>query len=88
MVVLDPGMALAGEFIGELKIGELWHVPGLWSGFQAEPSSADINIEALLSPSVAFLGATIRPALGASISTIGATSDIYIDARWQYEAPS
>ena len=89
VVVLDPGMALAGELIDELKIGVLWHdVPGLWSGFQAEPSSADINIEALLSPSVAFLGGTIRPALGASISTIGATSDIYIDARWQYETPS
>ena len=52
VVVLDPGMVLAGELIDELKIGVLWHdVPGLWSGFQAEPSSADLNIEALLSPS-------------------------------------
>jgi hypothetical protein len=89
VVLLDPGMALAGQLVDELKIGVLWHdVPGLWSGFQAEPNSADINIEALLSPSVAFLGGTIRPALGASISTIGATSDAYIDARWQYETPS
>jgi hypothetical protein len=89
VVLLDPGMALAGQLVDELKIGVLWHdVPGLWSGFQAEPNSADINIEALLSPSVAFLGGTIRPALGASISTIGATSDAYMDARWQYEAPS
>ncbi len=89
VVLLDPGMALAGGLVDELKIGPLWHdVPGLWSGFQAEPNSADINIEALLSPSVAFLGGTIRPALGASVSTIGATSDIYIDARWQYETPS
>ncbi len=89
VVLLDPGMVLAGELVDELKIGVLWHdVPGLWSGFQAEPNSADINIEALPSPSVAFLGGTIRPALGASISTIGATSDIYIDARWQYETPS
>jgi hypothetical protein len=89
VVLLDPGMTFAGQLVDELKIGVLWHdVPGLWSGFQAEPNSADINIEALLSPSVAFLGGTIRPALGASISTIGATSDAYIDARWQYETPS
>ena len=84
-----PDAASAGPFVDELKIGVLWHdVPGLWSGFQAEPNSADINIEALLSPSVAFLGGTIRPAIGGSISTVGATSDAYIDARWQYETPS
>ncbi|MTD94140.1 hypothetical protein GIW81_07290 [Hyphomicrobium sp. xq] len=65
VVLLDPGMALAGGLVDELKIGVLWHdVPGLWSGFQAEPGCADIDIEALLSPSVAFLGGTIRPALG------------------------
>lgn len=88
-LLLQPELTLAGPFIDELKIGVLAHdVPDLWSGFQAEPSSADINIEALLSPSVAFLGGTIRPAIGGSISTVGATSDAYIDARWQYETPS
>ena len=46
------------------------------------------DFSALPSPSASFLGGTIRPALGASISTVGATSDIYIDARWQYETPS
>ena len=46
---------------------------------------ADINIEAIFSPSVPFLGGTISPALGGSISTIGATSDVYLDARWQME---
>jgi lipid A 3-O-deacylase len=89
LVLLLPELALAGPFIDELKIGVLAHdVPDLWSGFRAEPNSADINIEALLSPSVAFLGGTIRPAIGGSISTVGATSDAYIDARWQYETPS
>ena len=58
---------------------------GLWSGFRAEPNSADINVEAIFSPPIAFLGGTISPALGASISTIGATSDAYLDARWQME---
>ncbi len=89
LLVVQPECAYAGPFIDELKIGVLWHdTPGLWSGFQAEPNSADVNIEALLSPSVAFLGGTIRPALGASISGVGATSDVYVDARWQYETPS
>lgn len=87
-LALSPELAAAGSLVDELKLGVLWHdVPGLWSGFQAEPNSADINIEALLSPSVAFLGGTIRPAIGGSISTVGATSDGYIDARWQYETP-
>lgn len=87
--LLQLDAASAGPFIDELKIGVLAHdVPHLWSGFQAEPNSADINIEALFSPSVAFLGGTIRPAIGGSISTVGATSDAYIDARWQYETPS
>jgi hypothetical protein len=80
---------VAGPLIDELKIGVLWHdVPGLWSGFQAEQNSADINVEALLTPSVAFLGGSIRPAIGGSISTVGATSDGYVDARWQYETPT
>ena len=77
---------LADGFVDELKIGALAHdVPDLWSGFRAEPSSIDINVEALFSPSVAFLGGTIRPALGASINTQGYTSDVYLDARWQLE---
>jgi lipid A 3-O-deacylase len=87
VVLLDPVLpAFADGFVQELKIGVLDHdVPNLWSGFRAEPDSADINIEAIFSPSVAFLGGTISPALGGSISTIGATSDVYLDARWQME---
>jgi lipid A 3-O-deacylase len=85
--LLDPCLpALADGFVDELKIGVLAHdVPDLWSGFQAEPNSADINVEAIFSPSVAFLGGTIRPALGASINTQGYTSNVYLDARWQLE---
>ncbi len=76
--------ALADGLIDELKIGVLAHdVPDLWSGFQAEPDAADINVEAIFSPSIAFLGGTIRPALGASINTQGYTSNVYLDARWQ-----
>jgi len=86
LVLLQPGLVLADPLVQELKIGVLAHdVPDLWSGFRAEPNSVDINIEALLFPSVAFLGGTIRPAIGGSISTVGATSTAYIDARWQYE---
>lgn len=85
-VLLQSELAQADPLVQELKIGVLAHdVPDLWSGFRAEPNSVDINVEALLSPSVAFLGGTIRPAIGGSISTVGATSSAYIDARWQYE---
>jgi hypothetical protein len=82
-------VAFAQGLVEELKLGVLDHdVPDLWSGFRAEPSSVAINVEALFSPSVAFLGGTIRPALGASINTEGATSNVYLDARWQYETPA
>jgi lipid A 3-O-deacylase len=81
--------AIADGLVQELKLGVLDHdVPDLWSGFRAEPDSVDINVEALLSPSVPFLGGTVRPALGGTINTVGATSHAYIDARWQYEMPS
>jgi lipid A 3-O-deacylase len=80
--------ALADGLVQELKIGILDHdVPDLWSGFRAEPDSVDINVEALLSPSVPLLGGTVRPALGGTINTVGATSHAYVDARWQYEMP-
>lgn len=86
-LLLDASLpALAGGIVDEVKIGVLAHdVPDLWSGFRAEPSSADINLEALFSPSVSFFGGTIRPALGASINTEGYTSNVYLDARWQLE---
>jgi len=85
-LVAPDASALADGLIDELKIGVLAHdVPDLWSGFQAEPDAADINVEAIFSPSIAFLGGTIRPALGASINTQGYTSNVYLDARWQLE---
>jgi len=74
--------------IYEIKGGVLAHdVPGLWSGFQVEKSSADINLEVMFSPSLPFLGGAIRPALGGTINTAGQTSHAYLDARWQYETP-
>jgi hypothetical protein len=81
--------AAADGFVHELKFGILAHdVPDLWSGFSIESDPVAINVEALLSPSVMFLGGTIRPAIGGSIATGGGTSTAYIDARWTIEAPS
>lgn len=78
--------AVAAGLVYELKAGVLAHdVPDLWSGFQAERSAADINIEAVLAPSVTVLGGQIRPAIGATINTKGDTSHAYVDARWQWD---
>jgi lipid A 3-O-deacylase len=88
-IVGNPRTARAGGLFSEVKIGILDHdVPDLWSGFRREEESADINLEALLSPSVMFFGGTIRPAIGASVNTSGQTSHAYLDARWQYETPA
>ena len=80
---------MADGLVHELKLGVLDHdMPNMWSGFRAERNSADINVEALFSPSMGLFGGTLRPAFGASISTQRQTSNVYLDARWQYELPS
>lgn len=79
----------SGGLIHELKIGALAHdVPYMWSGFNKEPYSVDLNFEVIFGPSVTFLGGTIRPALGATINFEGYTSKAYLDARWQWELSS
>jgi hypothetical protein len=84
---IDP--ANADGLIRELKIGGLYHdVPNLWSGFQLEDRSLDVNVEALFGPHLVLPWGTIRPAAGATINTRGATSKLYVDARWEVEAPS
>ena len=61
----SPG-AQADGMLHELKIGVLAHdVPDLWSGFRVEDDFVALNVEATLSPSLPFLGGTIRPAIGA-----------------------
>ncbi len=87
---LAPLPAAAQSLIEELKLGVLYHdASHVWSGFRLEQESADINVEALLKPSFPglFFG-TIRPAIGATISTVGATSHGYAGLRWQTELGS
>ncbi|MGE3067270.1 MAG: acyloxyacyl hydrolase [Hyphomicrobiaceae bacterium] len=89
--VVAAGQSLAGDgaplgLIDEIRIGALAHdVPYLWSGFHVEPSGVDANAELILTPSIRFLGGTIRPAIGGTLNFDGGTSKAYIDARWQYE---
>ncbi len=76
----------AGGLIQEIKIGVLAHdIPGLWSGIRMEPADAAFNAEIVLRPSIPLLGGVIRPALGGSFTSDNSTSNIYLDARWQYE---
>ena len=88
-------LALAGSWAGvghaeglirELKGGILAHdVPNLWSGFRTENDAVAVNVEAILSPALPLFGGMIRPAIGASIATDGGTSNVYVDARWEFE---
>lgn len=85
-ILLSTATAHAQGLISEIKGGVLWHdVPDLWSGFRLENNSADVNLEVIFSPRLPFLFGVVSPALGATISTVGATSHAYLDARWQID---
>jgi lipid A 3-O-deacylase len=78
--------AQARPLIDEVRFGVLAHdVPGLWSGWTIENRKPDLNGEIILSPSLAFAGGKIRPALGGTWHTGGGTSKAYVDARWEYQ---
>ena len=69
----------------EIRAGVLAHdVPDLWSGFRLE-RGIDINADCCWAPGVAFLGGTLRPAIGGSVNTSGYTSKAYLDARWEFD---
>lgn len=89
LLAVAPAPADAAGLFHELRVGVLAHdVPELWSGFGVEDDAVAFNVEAVLSPALAFLGGAIRPAVGASITGGGSTSNVYLDARWEYETPS
>ena len=74
----------ARPFIDEARVGILAHdVPNLWSGFSLETRRPDLNGELIFSPSVLFLGGTVRPVVGGSWNTDHGTSKVYADARWE-----
>jgi lipid A 3-O-deacylase len=76
----------ARPLIDEVRLGVLAHdVPELWSGWTIENRKPDLNGEFILSPSLAFLGGKIRPAIGGTWNTGGGTSKAYIDARYEYQ---
>jgi lipid A 3-O-deacylase len=103
-VLASAGAAQAGDLSTEpkadlsteLKIGGLAHdvnprsvnqEPSLF-GNNVEEASLDVNFEVLFRPFRPLLGGTLRPAIGATVNTVGATSHAYIDVRWQYETVS
>lgn len=86
---LATSEANAQYLIREVRGGVLWHdTPDLWSGFQLEKNSVDLNAELVFAPGLPFLFGMIRPVVGGSVSTGGQTSHAYIDARWEIEGPA
>lgn len=89
LLVLIGGQAQAQYLVREVRGGVLWHdAPDLWSGFQLEKKGVDINAELVFAPGLPFLFGMIRPVVGGSVSTTGATSHAYLDARWEIEGPA
>ncbi len=87
-ILLAPADATAQSLgIHEIRGGLLLHdMPDMWSGFGLEKRSLDINLEVAF-PGVSFLGGTLRPVVGGTVSTRGDTSHAYLDARWGFELP-
>jgi hypothetical protein len=79
----------SGGLLHELKIGALLHDnPYMWSGFNREPYSADLNVELQFGPGISFWNGTVRPVVGATVNFHGYTSKAYAAARLQWEYPS
>ena len=75
--------------ISELKFGALYHdTPYLWSGFSSEKPAVDANFEVLFAPWVGTFGGFLRPAIGGTFNSNGATSKGYADLRWESESTS
>jgi lipid A 3-O-deacylase len=96
LFVATAGSALAGDFSTEFKLGGLAHdvnprfvdgEPSLF-GNHKEEASLDVNAELLFPPFRPLFGGMLRPAIGATVNTVGGTSQVYADVRWQYESPS
>ncbi len=88
-LVANAAPAEANGLFRELRVGVLAHdVPDLWSGFRVEDDQVAFNVEAVLTPSLPFLGGAIRPAIGASVTSGESTSSAYLDARWEFESRS
>jgi hypothetical protein len=82
----DAEVERPSGLIHDVKIGAQLHdVPYMWSGFHKEPYNVDLNLEVMFGLSLAIMGGTLRPALGATINFAGYTSKAYLDARWQLE---
>jgi lipid A 3-O-deacylase len=82
----DPIVDRPSGFIYDMKIGAQVHdVPYMWSGFNKEPYSVDLNVEVSFSPLFSVWGWSWRPAVGATVNFAGYTSKAYIDGRWQRE---
>jgi hypothetical protein len=69
-------------FVHELRLGLLVHDIGIWGSESVEDGAA-INGELAFRSLTRFFGGSLRPVLGASISTEGRTNYGYADLRWE-----
>jgi hypothetical protein len=78
----------AGMPVHGVSLGILHHdTPDLWSGISRE-SGFDVNAEVTFEPALPLWGGSVRPAMGISVNSVGDTSKIYADARWEFDLSS
>ncbi len=86
-LLLSLGSAQAQQgVLYEIRGGVLAHDVNLWAAPGVEDGTT-FNGELVFKPSYELLGGTIRPALGASLTTQDGTSYIYGDAKWEWSGP-
>ena len=84
-ILLPASVGRAGP-VDEIRLGVLYHDLGLWAESRNE-GGVDFNAELIFSPSLELLSGVLRPNLGFSLNSGGATSKIYGGAMWEYRWP-
>ncbi|MEJ2056637.1 MAG: acyloxyacyl hydrolase [Desulfofustis sp.] len=83
LALLSCNAPVRAAVLHEGKIGVLYHDIGFWGGSGKE-EGIDFNAELIFSPSIQLMGGKLRPNLGISLNSSGATSKLYGGGVWEY----
>lgn len=87
VITLNGSASAQQGLVYEVRGGVLAHDVDLWAARGVEDGTT-FNGELVFTPSVDFLAGTLRPAIGASLTTQDGTSYGYADVKWEWSGPA